>query len=314
MLLHSIDERTLECVVAIHDGGSIRAAAETVNVAPSAISRRLSALEAEIGARLFERFSTGLRATPVAEALVRYARERRHLSDLLATEIDLLRGGGWSRIPGRWRGLSGGVVAQAIRPFHAQHPGVQVVIETGSTSEVMQAIEENRVDVGLAYNAPSNKAIDVISDAPAPLCGILPVGHELARWTQLSLRDVEPYPLALLDARHGVRRLFDMACNVEDVSPTIRLECNSIPALRRYVASGSGIGVLPKFAAEPELSDGMVRAVGLVSDLLNEGKSSLMLRHGRRPTPPVRALIQHLDPAVRSFGCRSASAADPSAS
>ncbi|WP_200344278.1 LysR family transcriptional regulator [Rhodovibrio sodomensis] len=303
MPLHSIEERTLECIVAIHDSGSIRAAAETVNVAPSAISRRLSALEAEIGARLFERFSTGLRATPVAEALVRYARERRHLSDLLATEIDLLRGGEGGRVSlAVGEGYLAGVVAQAIRPFHAQHPGVQVVLETGSTSEVMQAIEENRVDVGLAYNAPSNKTIDVIADAPAPLCGILPVGHELARWTRLSLRDVEPYPLALLDARHGVRRLFDMACNVEDVSPTIRLECNSIPALRRYVASGSGIGVLPKFAAEPELSDGVVRAVSLVSDLLNEGKSSLMLRHGRRPTPPVRALIQHLDPAVRSFG------------
>ena len=109
-------------------------------------------------------------------------------------------------------------------------------------------------------------------------------------------------PLALLDGRHGVRRLFDMACSVENVSATIRLECNSISALRRYVAAGGGLGVLPKFAAEPELSDGIVKAAALRNDLLNEGKSSLMLRHGRRPTPPVRALLRHLDPAVRSFG------------
>jgi len=303
MTLRRIDERTLECVVAIYEEGSIRAAADAVNVAPSAISRRLSGLEIQIGARLFERFSTGLRATPVAEALVRYARERRHLSDLLDTEIDLLRGGEGGRVSvAVGEGYLSGVITQAIRPFHAQHPGVQVSLETGSTSEVIQAIEENRVDVGLAYNAPANKTIDVIANAPAPLCAILPVGHELARWTRLSLGDVEPYPLALLDGRHGVRRLFDMACNVEDVSATIRLECNSIPALRRYVASGSGIGVLPKFAAEPELSDGVVKAVSLTSDILNEGKSSLMLRHGRRPTPPVRALIQYLDPAVRAFG------------
>jgi len=303
MTLRRIDERTLECVVAIYEEGSIRAAADAVNVAPSAISRRLSGLEIQIGARLFERFSTGLRATPVAEALIRYARERRHLSDLLDTEIDLLRGGEGGRVSvAVGEGYLSGVITQAIRPFHAQHPGVQVSLETGSTSEVIQAIEENRVDVGLAYNAPANKTIDVIANAPAPLCAILPVGHELARWTRLSLGDVEPYPLALLDGRHGVRRLFDMACNVEDVSATIRLECNSIPALRRYVASGSGIGVLPKFAAEPELSDGVVKAVSLTSDILNEGKSSLMLRHGRRPTPPVRALIQYLDPAVRAFG------------
>ncbi|MBK1697369.1 LysR family transcriptional regulator [Rhodovibrio salinarum] len=303
MALRSIDDRTLECVLAIYDGGSIRAAADEVNVAASAISRRLSALEAELGARLFERFSTGLRPTPIAEALVRYARERRHLSDLLATEIDLLRGGEGGRVSvAVGEGYLAGVVAQVLTPFHAQHPGVQVSLETGSTAEVMQAVEESRVDVGLAYNAPSNKAIDVLAHAPAPLCAILPVGHELARWTRLSLHDLEPYPLTLLDGRHGVRRLFDMACSVDSVSATVRLECNSIAALRRYIAAGSGIGVLPKFAAEPELSDGAVKAVALMSDLLNEGKSSLMLRHGRRPTPPVRALIQHLDPAVRSFG------------
>ena len=166
MPFHSIDERTLACVVAIYEGGSIRAAAETVNVAPSAISRRLGTLEASIGARLFERFSTGLRPTPVAEALVRYARERRHLSDLLATEIDLLRGGEGGRVAlAVGEGYLAGVVAQVLRPFHAQHPGVQVSLETGSTAEVVQAVEESRVDVALAYNAPSNKAIDVIAYA-----------------------------------------------------------------------------------------------------------------------------------------------------
>lgn len=303
MSLRGIDDRTLDCVLAIYDGGSIRAAAEEVSVAASAISRRIAVLEANLGARLFERFATGLRPTPVGEAVVRYARERRHLSDLLATEVDLLRGGEGGRVTiSVGEGYLAGVVAQVLNPFHAHHPGVQVVLETGSTAEVVQDVEESRADVGLAYNAPSNKAIEVIAYAPAPLCAILPAGHDLARWTRLSLRDVEPYPLTLLDSRHGVRRLFDMACNVERVSASVRLECDSISALRRYVATGNGIGVLPKFAAEPELSDGAVMAVPLMNDLLKEGKSSLMLRCGRRPTPPVRALIRYLDPAVRAFG------------
>lgn len=294
-----IDERTLLYFLETYQAGSIRAASNRLRIAPSAISRRLVNLEADLGARLFERLSRGLRPTPVADALARYARERRHLTELLDVELESLRGGqrGVVRFAAG-EGYLSELVDGALSQFHRSHPSVVVHLAAGSTDEVVSGLLEDRIDVGLVYNPPPHQAIEVVELLPAPLYVIVPPGHALARSARIELEDLQPYAVGLLDPRHGVRRLFDAACSMAGIRPSIRFECNSIAALRRFVSSGSGIAVLPRFAAEPELAEGRVVAVRLKSRKIMDGKSGLMVKRDRQPTPATRDLLHTIRQAL----------------
>ncbi len=105
--------------------GSIRKAASALNIASSALNRRILDLEEELGATLFERLPRGVRLTSAGELFVGYV--RRVITDLemVSSRIEHLRGlvRGEVRIAAA-ESLAGDLLPRAIALFHAQHPGV----------------------------------------------------------------------------------------------------------------------------------------------------------------------------------------------
>ncbi|MDP9929308.1 LysR family transcriptional regulator [Variovorax paradoxus] len=123
----SMDRGDLELVLAIRDQGSLAGASATLDVVPSVITKRLGALEARLGQRLFERTTRRLSVTAEGEAVCLHAKtllegfaaleselgERQN--DLVGT-IRLAATFGFGR---RWLG-------PALATFQARHPGLQI--------------------------------------------------------------------------------------------------------------------------------------------------------------------------------------------
>ena len=82
-----MNRRDLEPVLAIDTGGSLAAAALSLNIAPSAVTKRLAALEAQLGQRLFHRTTRRVSATPEGQTLC----DRAHalLAGFTALEAEL---------------------------------------------------------------------------------------------------------------------------------------------------------------------------------------------------------------------------------
>ena len=70
----SMDRGDLELVVAIRDQGSLAGASATLDVVPSVVTKRLGALEARLGQRLFERTTRRLSVTAEGEAVCLHAK------------------------------------------------------------------------------------------------------------------------------------------------------------------------------------------------------------------------------------------------
>ena len=66
--------RTLECLVALVDHGSVSAAAASLNMSQPALSHQIAALEKELGAPVVERLWRGVRATAAGRASAEAAR------------------------------------------------------------------------------------------------------------------------------------------------------------------------------------------------------------------------------------------------
>jgi DNA-binding transcriptional LysR family regulator len=82
-----MDRSDLELVLAVRDGGSLSAAALSLDVAPPVVTKRLAALEAKLGQRLFQR--TTRRVSPTAEGETVCERARVLLQGFMALESEL---------------------------------------------------------------------------------------------------------------------------------------------------------------------------------------------------------------------------------
>ncbi|SEJ29633.1 transcriptional regulator, LysR family [Variovorax sp. OK212] len=122
-----MDRGDLALVLAIRDAGSLVGAADTLGVVPSVVTKRLGALEARLGQRLFDRTTRRLSVTTEGEAMCVHARslldgfaalesELGERQNELAGTIRLAATFGFGR---RWLGPS-------LASFQARHPGVRI--------------------------------------------------------------------------------------------------------------------------------------------------------------------------------------------
>ncbi|MDA7416229.1 LysR family transcriptional regulator [Xenophilus arseniciresistens] len=127
-----MERADLDLVLQVREGGSLAAAAAALGVVPSVVSKRLAALEARLGQRLFERTTRRLVPTREGEAVCAHARTllegfsrleaelRERQTDLQGT-IRLAATFGFGR---RW-------LAPALVDFQRAHPGLQIELQLG---------------------------------------------------------------------------------------------------------------------------------------------------------------------------------------
>lgn len=123
----SMDRGDLALVLAIRDRGSLAGAAETLDVAPSVVTKRLGALETRLGQRLFERTTRRLSVTAEGEAVCLHARTL--LDGFAALEGEL--GERQNELTGTIRlaatfGFGRHWLGPALAAFQARHPGLQI--------------------------------------------------------------------------------------------------------------------------------------------------------------------------------------------
>ncbi|MGJ7501810.1 LysR substrate-binding domain-containing protein [Variovorax sp. ZT5P49] len=123
----SMDRSDLALMLAIRDQGSLAGAAATLDVVPSVITKRLGALEARLGQRLFDRTTRRLSVTAEGEAVCLHARTL--LDGFAALESEL--GERQNELTGTVRlaatfGFGRRWLGPAVAAFQARHPALQI--------------------------------------------------------------------------------------------------------------------------------------------------------------------------------------------
>lgn len=182
-----MDLKSLRYFLAIADEGSISAAAESLNLSQPNISRQMTLLEKELGAKLFERGSRRIVLTEEGMLLRRRAVEILQLADTAVTEI----GSAGKDVIGTVRIGCGEtdamrVVARAIRRFSETYPMARFELHSGNAEDVSDLLERGLVDFGVLIEPTDKTRYDYLS-FPTDI-----------RWGALVRRDD---PLARL---HGV--------------------------------------------------------------------------------------------------------------
>lgn len=284
--------------------GSIRGAAQQLQVNASTISRQIGLLEREVGTPLLERLARGIRPTEAGQLLVEYFAARRVArSDVIARIQELTQlNRGTVRLVSV-EGFISDLLSGPLQTFCSAHPGLSLSVDIMATDGIVHAITEDEAQIGLVFNPPYDPRLNSNARIRTALCAIVPAGHALAaRDRPPTLADLTPYPLAALNPEFGVQQLIDAAAARERVHPMPTVRTNSFTLLRTFVTSRLGIALMPDFVASREIEDGSVVAVPVANDLLNAAEIHIVTRHGRQLPPSALRLLGHLRSHLRAFG------------
>jgi len=300
--LADLDSRLLRYILTVVREGSIRGAAERLNVAASAVSRQISDLELRLGLPLLERLPRGVAPTEAGVVVAEHARQQIEDGERLLDTLKQLHGlrRGAVRIS-CGEGFVGDLLENGILPFSDAYPRIRLQLLLGVTPDILDAVAESGADVGLAYNPPSHAGVRSAAIARQPLCVLAAPGHPRAACGTVALPSLAAEPLALLTAHHGIRQLIGRAAAEHGIHLVPHLESGSIDVLRRYAMSGRGVTLLPAFAAATEIAGGRLVAIPLLEPLLAEASAHLLVRAQRRLPSAVEQLVAVLATGMRAF-------------
>ena len=285
--MHAAVLRYLEAVAR---EGSIRKAAERLNISASAINRQILKLEQEFGTLLFDRRPTGLRLTEPGKLVLAHARETMDEYDRLRGDVDDLRGivSGAVTIA-TLDSLTVHFLPDPLAQFIAAHPAVQVRVVASDPSAALGAITHGQADIGLTFEPDTRVGVKVLQSLACDMCAIMVPDHPLAGRRSLTLAECADYPLAFQDETGSIQPFLGDELDVFKRAHKPVLISNTIGLTKRLIMRGAGIAFFTRLGFTEELADGRLTAVPLHGERLSKLRLSLMVPADRIPTVAAKA-------------------------
>lgn len=245
-----IDHYSLELFISVAETGSITRAASLNHIAASALSRRLTDLEAVVGLPLLLRSATGVELTEAGRHALSCARNVDDQLQQMAREIQSL-GGQVAGVVRLFANASAivGFLPELLKGFQAAYPLVEIALTEQISDEVVRACLDGRADVGISANQETSANLQTWHFAQDPLMVVLPPGHELESHESLTFNDVIRFPVVALQAGGSLYRVLKERAEAARTPLNLAVTVNSFDAQCRMVEAGLGIGIVPTSAA-----------------------------------------------------------------
>jgi DNA-binding transcriptional LysR family regulator len=253
--------RQLRTFLSVVETGGVTAAAQKLGLTQPAASQQLRELERAMGVRLLER--VGGRAVPTAagRALIEPARRAQAaVEDAVA-----LAGAHRAGEAGRVRLGTGATACIHLLPpvlaeLNERMPGLEVIIATGNTPDILRRVEEGELDAALVtFPAPLARSLTATRIATDPLVALLPEAMAPAGRDALTAADLEALPLLLYETGGTTRAIIDGWFRRAGLVPRLNMELGNVEAIKVLVASGRGCSVLPLLALGGKIAGTVVR-------------------------------------------------------
>jgi DNA-binding transcriptional LysR family regulator len=256
-------------------------AAQALHCTQSTVSAQITALEADLGTRVFERLGRRIALTPAGEEL------RRHTRRLLSYEHEV-------RTAIKGRGETVGLLSlrapqsvvdqhlpSILRRFSAAFPRVGFDVANCGYYQLADELRSGMIDAGFILATPTEGAdLHTTVVLSEPMAWVASPGSALARRARLTLQDLAGRTLLLAKHDCGYRMELEQSLREARVELAAVIELNSLAALVQCLAQGLGVALLPRRAVADELARGRLRQLDWHEPLACE---LFLMRHRDKP-------------------------------
>jgi DNA-binding transcriptional LysR family regulator len=285
-----------------------KAAAE-IGVTQPSLSARILALEAELGEPLFHRIGRGVRLTDAGRAFLPYVQRAMDTLKTGREAVDASKTASAGKLHiGAARSISTNVLPGILEKFQQRHPGVDVAIKTGRSSEVLEWVLSEEIQLGIARELYQPEVVTThLYDEQVVL--VTHPEHRFAAAGPVSITEVASEPLIVYDKESTYFVLIDKICREAGILPNIQMDLDSIESTKRMIERGLGISFLPLNALGREIALGTLARVALEGDYTITLPTGVMVRKASSYGAIVTAFLELLRELYPSAEARPAQSA-----
>jgi DNA-binding transcriptional LysR family regulator len=250
-----MDLMQLEMFVATAEARGVQRAAERVYRTQPAVSMALRKLEEELGAPLFDRSNRGAYVlTATGESLFDSAKRLLTLRDEALAHIRELHSLERGRVRiGANESTGNYLLPRLIEAFRARHAMIRIDVLRQNTSQLIQDIRDNRVDLVLISFMPEEKDIEAVPLMKDELVLVASPKHPLTQKKKIHIRDLGNESFIAHTVASRSRHRVVEAFRSSDTPLNITMEVAMIETIKKLIAMNLGIGFVPEMCVRDEL-------------------------------------------------------------
>lgn len=291
--------RHIEIFHAVYTCGSITAAARLLNVSQPSVSKVLSHAEQQLGFLLFDRQKGKLIPTREAHRLISHVTDAYENIDELRRVSENLRASDIGRVRIAVTPAFGiDLAPAAIASYLKLHPDTMFEVETLHQRQMVRALKELRVDIGLAFNPQSTPGIKVDHVATAEYVALTHKSLGYGGQKRLELEELDGLPFINLDTRSPLGQLLANRIEDSDIKLGTVAKVETYQMAKSLVAHGAGVSIIDEITARSSGHEGVV-----VTRLHPPLQFQVALLHVETEPLSIVAqrFIEHLRQEVRKF-------------
>ena len=228
--------RIFDLIREVARAGSIRRAADDLNITSSALNRQIQGFEAEFGSPIFERLPRGVRLNPAGEILMQHIKMQLVDLDRVRSQV--------ADLSGERRGHVSIACSQALNPvflprevarYRARHPGVTFSIRVRDRTQAERDLNTFAADLAIVFEPVYLVDFEVIKAVEQQVCAVMAADHPLAQKPVVRLRDCLLHRHVIPSAAYGVRHLLEQATRARSLKLAPVIEADSFELMREYV-------------------------------------------------------------------------------
>lgn len=315
--MHIMTIRQLRYFLRIVELKSFSKAAAYLHVAQPALGLQIRKLEEELGVKLLNRHSRGVSATEAGLILRDHAlivlrqieRAKLHLIDFAGPPRGKIAVGVTPTV--------NLVLASAlVQKCRAELPNVSLSIVEGMSENLMEWVENDRLDMAFSYNPAAVRGLVCEPMLTEDLCLVGPAGAALpasktpakrgknsAGVDSINFADIAELPMILPSPPHGLRSIVDEVANQQEMELKITLEIDSVPATKELVEKDLGYTVLGMGAVKREVESGRLTARTISSPSLS--RNMYLAYSSKRPSSKASNAVRQIIRGVVQDGIAS---------
>lgn len=262
-----MDLAKLKLFAEVAEHGSLTKASIALSSVPSALSRKIAALERECGGRLFHRTGRGVTLTELGQRILPRIKELLVGLEDLSQEIRASAGvpTGQVRV-GLLASLLHPLIDRLFHDLRARHPGIRLNVFGGANGQLDEWLASGHIDMAVLFRY--GKA-EVGNEQPLGIVDtylVGPKGDPLVGQPTVKFSQLDKLPLILPGPPNGLRVILDQLARKRGVSLNVVMDVNSLPVQRDIIAESKGIyTVLAGYAAERDVRAGLLQTSRIVN-------------------------------------------------
>ncbi|HEV3205978.1 MAG TPA: LysR family transcriptional regulator [Terriglobales bacterium] len=292
-----MDLGQLEVFLTVAREGKFSRAAEKLHRTQSAVSQSIHKLEQDVGEPLFDRSSRAGLLTDAGRVLQEYAERLLNLRDdagVALAELRELHRGKLAIAANEFTAL---YLLPVLTEFRRLHPMIRVTVQRSLGSHIPGDVLRHSSELGVLSYDPQEPQLRSIVVYLDELIFVVPPRHPLAGEAQVSIRQLGAESFVAHIVPSPYREKVIQTFQRHKTPLHMDVELPTLQAIKRFVAMGNGVALVPAISVENELTRGELVRIP-VRELRLHRKLRLVYRKAASLSHVARAFLKVAEAAA----------------